>query len=99
MSWNVSFARAKAEAFRPPAVPLVTCDPYLSVWSFNDRLTDANTHHWTGKPQTLLSQVRIDGKAYRVMGGDWSGRAPAVPALEQTSVMVLPTRTIYTFGG
>jgi len=39
--------------------------------------------------------VRIDGKAYRVMGA-----SPArVPALEQKSLTVLPTRTIYTFAG
>src|SRR5262245_6543707 len=80
-------------AFRPPAVPLVTCDPYFSIWSFNDRLTDANTHHWTGKPHTLISLVRIDGQPYRLAGGQ-----PAeVPAMEQKSLQVLPTRTIYTF--
>src|SRR6476646_5640410 len=86
---------ARAAALRPPAVPLVTCDPYLSVWSFNDRLNDADTHHWTGKPHTLMSLVRIDGKSYRLAGAQ-----PAnVPAMEQTGLEVLPTRTIYTFAG
>jgi hypothetical protein len=84
-----------AQSLRPPAVPLVTFDPYLSIWSEADKLTDKNTQHWTHHEDSLVSLIRIDGKAYRLMGAD-----PAnVPALDQVSLQVLPTRSIYEFEG
>src|SRR5436190_4116714 len=86
-------ASDSAKPFRPPALPLVACDPYFSIWSPADKLTDANTVHWTGKPHRLTSLARIDGKAFRLMGQE-----PAdVPALPQTAVEVMPARTVYTF--
>lgn len=81
-------------SFRPPAVPLVACDPYLSIWSPADRLTDVDTAHWTGSRQRLLSRIAVDGATYRLMGTD-----PTLPAMAQQSVEVTLTRSIYRFAG
>lgn len=79
--------------FRPPALPLIVHDPYFSTWSMADRLTDGPTKHWTGIPQELCGIVRIDGKNYRFLGT--TGRSKdAVPALDEVSTELTPTRTI-----
>jgi hypothetical protein len=87
-----------AAPLRPPSVPLVAHDPYFSIWSAADRLSDTATTHWTGKPNTLTVLVRIDGKVYNLTGA--AGRAASAPnTLQQDSLEVLPTRTIYRFSG
>ena len=68
LAWFAAAPARAAEAFQPRAVPLVTTDPYFSIWSFADHLTDDVTRHWTGTPQSLESMIRIDGAVYRLMG-------------------------------
>ncbi len=76
-------------------MPLVVHDPLFSIWSDVDRLTDDTTRHWTNSKNSLTSLIRVDGKAYRLMGN-----TPAdVPAMTQESVAVTPTRTVYEFTG
>ena len=85
--------RPGGQMFRPPAVPLVTHDPYFSIWSFDNLLTDGWPRHWTGQPHALCAMAKIDGAVFRLMGPE-----PAdLPAMPQVSLEVLPTRTIYHF--
>ena len=79
--------------FRPPAVPLVTHDPYFSAWSVSDELTETEVRHWTGTNYGLCGLVRIDSQTFRCIGS----HPPDVPAMAQTGLEVTATRTTYDF--
>ncbi len=76
---------------RAPAVPLITVDPYFSIWSPANKLTDTPTCHWTSKPNSMLGLVTVDGESYRFMGvSDHS-------VIKQTSLDIDALNTVYTF--
>jgi hypothetical protein len=69
---------AAVNSLRAPAFPLITIDPYTSIWSFTDKLYEENVRHWTGTSRTLIGVLRVDGKAYRFMGSEIIPLAPIV---------------------
>ena len=48
---------AYTQVNKAPAYPLITHDPYFSIWSNTDKLNESVTHHWTGAEQSLVGIV------------------------------------------
>ena len=78
---------------RAPAYPLITIDPFFSVWSQADKLTDTNTTHWTNRPNIITGIATIDGKPYRFM----SEEDNSIPAMKQISADCTAFSTTYVF--
>ena len=62
---------------RAPAYPLITIDPYFSVWSPVTDPTEADTVHWTNKPNTISIVANVDGKQFRQIGAYGNENIPA----------------------
>ncbi|HLL43557.1 MAG TPA: DUF4965 domain-containing protein [Segetibacter sp.] len=77
---------------RAPAYPLITHDPYLSIWSFGDTLNQTQTKHWTGVEQPISGVVKVDGQAYQFLGTPPSQKEYILPTAGKT-----PYHVTYTY--
>jgi len=84
---------AAAQSLRAPAYPLITHDPYFSIWSMTDTLNAAPTKHWTGTDQSLLGMVKVDGVVYRYLGAAVPEYKTVLPASDEKSYEVKYTET------
>ena len=57
-----------AQVTKMPAYPLVTHDPYFSIWSFSDKLNQSTTRHWTGADNKLIGIIKVDNILYNFIG-------------------------------
>ena len=75
---------------RYPSVPLITVDPYFSVWSW-DQINDRVPEHWTGIPNAMLGTVTVDGTPWCFLG------KAQLPKLKQEDLTVDAMTTTVVF--
>jgi len=81
---------------RPAAVPLITVDPYFSIWSCNDNLYDDTTKHWTGRPIPIVAGIQKGNMTYS-MGATKDDLTQINVRIPQKDLKITPLSTVYTF--
>lgn len=79
---------------RAPAYPLITVDPYFSVWSTSDKLYENDIKTWDSRTCFLIGKAEIDGECYVFMG---SAKDMNMPPMNQVDVIIESFSTKYIF--
>jgi hypothetical protein len=69
-----------------PSTPLITNDPYFSVWSPGPLLNGDDTCNWTGAPKKIRGTALIDGVPFCFLG-----KPEGMAELPQTGAGITPT--------
>ncbi len=77
---------------RPPATPLITIDPYFSIWSAHNELNSGETVHWTCKPNPITGILTVGNQEYLFMGNKEN-----TIKMVQTACDIKAMSTIYKF--
>ncbi len=91
-------ATSSAQSFtpiKPPAVPLITRQPYMNVWlRQNDGLAPgAWPRHWNGATKAITGIAYIDNQPYLFLGDPTN-----IPnKMKQTALETTPTQSKFTF--
>lgn len=86
-----------SQADKAPAYPLISHNPYFSIWSFTDELNASSTKHWTGTNQSLLGLIKVDGKVFRFLGKENMKDSIGIVPAKQEKVVMNATQTLYQF--
>jgi len=81
---------------RAPAVPLITVDPFFTVWSQKTSLNFQNTIHWSKRTQYIFGAVFVDGTEYVFLGYEKNERKLLQTSLE---INALSTLAVYEGAG
>ena len=74
-----------------PSYPVITVDPFFSIWSRSDKLNESDTCLWCGIRKPIKGTVTFDGVTYRFLG------AGDEEKLTQVKTEILPYISEYTF--
>ena len=90
--FSISF-NGFAQNTKAPSYPLITHDPYFSIWSNTDELAKSTTRHWTGADNSLLGLLKVDGKTYRFLGETTQAYKTILPAADEKNFETFYTET------